>query len=196
MQRITRLVGIAVLAFSPAIASAQDATPKTLSVGVSGGASIPMGDLRKYGDLNTGYNVTAHLLLSPASIPRLGFRADVSYDSWKPKGVSGVKNAFSQRNLGVYANAIFKSSAAMSIKPYVLGGVGFNNAKTSGTGFQTSADNNVGMQGGGGLEFQLSGFTTFFEAKLVHSFDGKKFVNTSTESSSTNWVPVTFGIRF
>jgi len=190
MKRITRLVGIAALVFSPAMASAQNATPKTLSFGVSGGASLPMGDVGDF--YNTGYNVTGHLLLSPTSLPRLGFRADVSFDSWKAKEVLGVDPDVSLRNLGVSANAIFKSAAPMSIKPYVLGGVGFYNAKASGsfggTGSgSTESNSSVGVQVGGGLEFQLSGFTTFLEAKFVNAF---------TEGSSTNWVPVTFGIRF
>ena len=80
----------------------------------------------------------------------------------------------------------------MSIKPYVLGGLGLYNAKASGSfggigSGETESRSNIGIQAGGGLEFQLSGFTTFLEAKFVNSF---------TEGSSTQWVPVTFGIRF
>jgi opacity protein-like surface antigen len=190
MRRITRLVGIAALALVPAIAAAQDATTKTLSFGVSGGASLPIGDVGDF--YNTGFNVTGHLLLSPASIPKLGFRADVSFDSWKAKEILGVDPDVSLRNIGVSASAIFKSSNPMSIKPYVLGGLGVHNAKASGsfggTGSgSTESETNVGVQAGGGLEFQLSGFTTFLEAKFVNSF---------TESKSTTWIPVTFGIRF
>jgi opacity protein-like surface antigen len=197
MKQIARLVGIAALALSPAIVSAQDAMAKTLSFGVSGGASIPMGDLSSGGALgiggvNTGYNVTGHLLLSPASMPRLGFRADVSWDSWKAKEVLGVDPDVTLRTLGISGNVIFKSAAPMSMKPYLLGGVGAYNSKQSGSfggsGSGSSESNtSLGIQGGGGLEFQLSGFTTFLEAKFVNAF---------TEGSSTSWVPVTFGIRF
>lgn len=188
MKRITRLVGIAALAVSPALLSAQSTTPKTISVGVSGGASVPIGDLSD--GVKTGYNVTGHLLLSPASMPRLGFRADVSWDSWKGKETVPSVDA-TYRNLGVSANVIFKSAQPMSIKPYVLGGVGVHNSKASFDGAvgsaETDSDTNVGIQAGGGLEFQLSGFTTFLEAKFVNSF---------TEGSSTRFLPVTFGIRF
>ena len=191
MKRITRLVGIAMMAGLPSLVQAQATTPKTISVGVSGGASIPMGDVGDF--FNTGYNVTGHLLLSPASMPRLGFRADVSWDSWKAKEILGVDPDYSLRNLGVSANVIFKSAAPMSIKPYVLGGVGVFNAKgtgdfgsTAGSG-ETESSTNAGIQAGGGLEFQLSGFTTFLEAKFVNSF---------TEGKATRWVPITFGVRF
>ena len=153
-----------------------------------GGASVPVGDLGNAVDL--GYTLGAHVLLSPSSLPALGFRADITYDSWKEKGIlNSVANA-KTRNIGVMGNVILKSSSAMAIKPYAIGGLGLVNSKRSGTIGSVSvtgaSQSNFGAQVGGGLEFQLSGFTTFVEAKFVNAFATK----------SVNWVPITFGIRF
>jgi opacity protein-like surface antigen len=189
MKRITRLVGIAMVTALPALAQAQDATTRPLSFGVSGGASIPMSDL---GDVaETGFNLGAHLMYKPASLARVAFRGDVTYDRWAFKGAGAQSVDATSSALGVTANVIFKSASAMTIKPYVIGGVGLISSKVSGDlgpiTYDSDSRSNLGIQGGGGLEFQLSGFTTFLEAKFVNSF---------TENKSTNWVPVTFGIRF
>jgi len=186
---MTRLVGIAVLAALPSLAQAQAAPARAISFGVSGGASLPMGNL---GDIaETGYNLGAHILLSPPSFTNLSFRGDVTFDRWALKGTIANAADANLRALGVAANAIFRASSAMTMRPYAIGGVGFYSAKGSGTigGLTVSdeSDNNFGIQAGAGLEFQLSGFTTFLEAK---------FVNVFSENNSTNWVPVTFGIRF
>ncbi|MEO7358995.1 MAG: outer membrane beta-barrel protein [Gemmatimonadaceae bacterium] len=188
MNRIVRLVGIAVCAALPAVSQAQTSTARPVSFGVMGGASVPMGDLGDAVDL--GYTLGAHVLLSPSSLPKLGFRADVTYDSWKEKGILNSAANATTRNIGVMGNVILKSSSAMAIKPYVIGGLGLVNSKRSGSiagvSVNGASESNLGAQVGGGLEFQLSGFTTFIEAKFVNAFADK----------SVNWIPVTFGIRF
>ena len=191
MKNISRFVGIAALAALPALATAQSTmTTRPVSFGVSGGASFPLSDL---GDaVDVGYTIGAHVMLSPASMHMLAFRGDVSFDSWKLKNSSKA----SYRALDVMGNVILKSGSAMAIKPYLIGGLGLVNSKASASSatvggstvtVESKSTSNFGVQGGGGLEFQLSGFTTFLEAKFVNAF---------TEGNSTHWVPVTFGIRF
>jgi hypothetical protein len=43
------------------------------------------------------------------------------------------------------------------------------------------------VQGGAGLAFQLSGFSTFVEGRLVNVF---------SDNTSIRYVPITFGVRF
>lgn len=190
MKSISRLVGIATLVALPAMAQAQSSTTsRPVSFGVSGGASIPIGDFGDNADL--GYTVGAHVLLAPASLQMLAFRGDVTYESWKSKDKTVDASA---RALGVMGNVILKSSSAMAIKPYAIGGLGLLSYKSKATATvggttvtgESKSDNNFGAQVGGGLEFQLSGFTTFIEAKLVNDFS----------DPSVRWVPITFGIRF
>lgn len=194
MNRIIRLVGIAVCAALPVVSGAQTSTARPISFGVMGGASVPVGDFRDGADL--GFTLGAHLLLTPSSMPALGFRADATYDRWALKGVGASIVDGNSSTLGLMGNVILKSSSAMNIKPYFIGGLGLLSSNTSGSvagvNFSGDRDNNLGVQAGGGLEFQLSGFTTFIEAKFVNAF--AKGAN--NDRKSVNWIPVTFGIRF
>lgn len=195
MNRITRLVGIAALAAAlPSVTSAQATSSKPISVGVTAGASLPIGD---FGDgYETGFTVGGHVLLAPSSMSMLAFRGDVTYDRWKAKGglLSAVDGNLS--NIGVMGNVILRSGSAMAIKPYAIGGLGMQSSKFSVSGGNTTVtydrENNFAVQAGGGLEFALSGFTTFVEAKFVNAFakDG------NGDRQNVNWIPITFGIRF
>jgi len=57
----------------------------------------------------------------------------------------------------------------------------------TGSARRSESDTNLGIQLGGGLTFQLSGFSTFLEAKYVNAF---------TEGDNATWIPITFGVRF
>lgn len=198
MKSISRLVGIATLAALPAMAQAQSTTTsRPVSFGVSGGASIPTGDFGDASDV--GYTLGAHVLLAPASLQMLAFRGDVTFDSWKTKKTFGDG---STRALGVMGNVIVKPGSAMAIKPYAIGGLGLVNSKSKGSitsgGVTLSVENkstsDLGAQVGGGLEFQLSGFTTFIEAKYMTVFAGSD--DSSNNNNKLHWIPLTFGIRF
>ncbi len=179
MIRSMRVVGLAALLTAlPAALSAQSTRP--ISFGVSGGLSVPTGDL---GDaVDAGYSVAGHVYFKPSGSSMLGFRGDVSFDRWAFKGNSDV----STRNLAVVANALLDIGAGSSsaIAPYVLGGVGLFNGKSSVNNSESSSE--VGVQAGGGLRFKLSGFSTFVEAKYVNVFS----------DPSTGYIPITFGVRF
>jgi hypothetical protein len=49
------------------------------------------------------------------------------------------------------------------------------------------AETDFGINGGVGLEFTLTGMSTFLEARYVNVF---------TEGESTAFIPITFGILF
>ena len=70
------------------------------------------------------------------------------------------------------------------LRPYALGGLGLFNTRNPET---DQSDTNLGLQVGGGLTFQLSGFSTFAEAR---------FVNVFSDGRSSRYVPITFGVRF
>jgi hypothetical protein len=182
------MVGLAAAVAAPALLSAQAMSDKPLSFGVSGGLSMPMGDL---GDgLSSGFVVAGHVYFKPASFNALRFRGDVSYDKWGAKNGNSTANA-DFRSLGVVANAIYEVNSTSMARPYVLGGVGLFNSKfiydVGGTSGSTPSATDLGIQGGGGLAFKLSGFDTFLEAKYVNVFG---------DGSSANWIPISFGVRF
>jgi hypothetical protein len=74
----------------------------------------------------------------------------------------------------------------IGVKPYLSGGLGMYNTKVEAFGEEDSATD-VGLNGGVGLEFTLTGMSTFVEARYVHIF---------TEGEATQIIPITFGIMF
>ena len=192
MKRSLRLFGLAVVVALPAMVSAQESRPVTF--GVSGGLALPIGDLGK--GYSSGFDVTGHLAFKPASFTSLSFRGDVSFDRFGAKNSVGSTDV-NLRAIGVTGNAIysFPQSSPAVVRPYVIVGVGGFNTKSSfknsTVSLESPSSTDVGVQGGGGINFQLSGFTTFVEAKFVNVFSGS-----GGNSSSATWIPITFGFRF
>jgi hypothetical protein len=179
MKRALRAFGLAMALAAPATLVAQTADTRTISIGASGGLSLPLGNR---GDaLESGYALAGHVYLRPATFTALRFRADVTLDRFNFKGAGND----SFRSLGIVGNMLydFPTATTSMVRPYAVGGLGLFNLKAS----DADGDSNLGIQVGGGLNFQLSGFTTFAEAK---------FVNVFTDGGSTRYVPITFGVRF
>lgn len=161
---------------------------KPISFGAMGGIAIPSGDGSE--DTKTGFNLTGSAYLQPASSGALSFRGDVGYDRFTAEETSDVSVSF----LSFTANARYvlgSSSAEGGIRPYLIGGGGLYRGKLSinisGTSV-SETETDFGISGGLGLEFQLSGFTTFAEGRFVNVF--------GEGDSSARWIPITFGIRF
>ncbi len=181
MNRFSKYVAAAAVMVAPAMLSAQSSA---VGFGVSGGLSVPTGD---FGDaVDAGYSIAGHVFLKPSSMKSLRFRGDISFDRYAFKGnIDG-----NSRVLGFVGNALLDLASSGGVRPYVLGGLGAFNGKAStraGSVNVSTSDTNVGLQVGGGLNFQLSGFSTFLEAKYVNVF---------TENNSTGYIPITFGVRF
>ena len=70
------------------------------------------------------------------------------------------------------------------MRPYLIGGVGYYGQKPDVSGAKSV--NDLGLNGGIGAAFQLSGFTTFVEARYHHIMS----------DVTTQFIPVTFGISF
>ena len=181
MKRFTQYVAVAALMMVPAMVSAQSSTVR---FGVSGGLSVPTGDLAD--DVDAGYSIAGHLFLKPSSMESVRFRGDVSYDRFAYKGdIDGNRS-----NLGFVGNVLIDLTTDGGVQPYLLGGLGAFNGKNSRTGGsvdRSTSSTDFGIQLGGGLTFELSGFSTFIEAKYVNVF---------TNNTNTAYLPITFGIRF
>ncbi len=187
MKRSLQIVGLVSFLALPLAVHAQD--DKSVSFGASGGLSLPLGD---FADLaNSGYTVAGHIFLKPSGMAKLGFRGDVAYDSWGAKGIAGSLADGNRSALTFAANAMFSlGDDAAAMKPYLIGGGGMYRSKASFSvlGFEGSAEStDPGIQVGAGFEFKLSGFSTFVEGK---------FVNVFGDGGSSNWVPITFGVKF
>lgn len=196
MHRTLRLTGLLAFAALPLTAHAQSGEIRPISFGISAGLSLPMGDASD--SYSSGYNVTGHVAFRPAAFTNLSFRGDVGFDRFNAKeSVSLATLEGTLTAIGVTANAVYafpQSDMSAMLRPYVLGGVGFYNTKHDltvevgeGVEVDEGSDTNMGLQAGAGVEFALSGFSTFAEVK---------FVNVMGDGGSLRWIPVSFGFRF
>jgi hypothetical protein len=173
---ILTIAALAAVALSATTSSAQSTKP--VSLGISIGAAIPVGDLGN--DYKTGYNGTVSLGLQSTGSP-VGFRIDGMYNKLSVKNdrvVSLPDIILTSAN----ANLVY-ALPGVGMRPYLIGGGGIYGYKSDVSGAKTNTD--FGLNGGIGASFPLSGFTTFIEARYHHIF---------TPGTATQFIPVTFGI--
>ena len=164
------------LAAAPALVRAQ------VSFGVAGGLNAPVGRLGEIADL--GYNAAAGVNIGGTTVP-IGARLEIGYNGLGYKGGSG-----DVRIITGTANAIFNFGMTKDA-PYLIGGLGaYNRSSGSGTlGYGTSTTA-LGLNGGAGLRFPLSGLSTFLEARY-HVMLGN-----AADGTNYQFIPITFGIVF
>jgi opacity protein-like surface antigen len=154
---------------------------KTVSFGVSAGLTIPTEDFAD--EVDNGFNVGAHLGLRQPAWP-VGLRLDGQLNRFDLKGVSDVYVNI----IGVSLNAVLMSAGASEIKPYLIAGPSFFHEASYAEGATNEpSENNWGFNAGGGLQYQLSGFTTFLEARYNWMKSG---------DSHDAFVPISVGIMF
>jgi len=184
---ILAVAALAAVAFSTTSASAQ--SNKAISIGISGGAAIPVSDLGE--DFTTGYNGTASLMFRSFGSP-IGLRIDGMYNRMSVKNDRtitipgfGILDAIAISSAN--ANLVYNLPGT-GITPYLIGGAGVYNLKSDvEDADDPDSENKFGLNGGIGASFPLSGFNTFIEARYHHVF---------SENVATQFIPVTFGISF
>ena len=152
---------------------------------VGGGLTLPMGD---FGDnLSTGFHGMAAVGFTPANFP-VGIQIDGMYNRL---GLDDDDVDGNFRIIQGTANAVyrFQSSEDTKIRPYIIGGVGLYNGKLSGDdipdAFQES-ETDFGINGGAGFDFVAGSVALFVEGR---------FHNVFTEGESSNFIPITVGVR-
>lgn len=151
--------------------------------GLGGGLTMPQSDL---GDaFKSGFHGQVMLGFGMMALP-VKLRADLSYNNLGAEdgGLLGSDDDF--RAIGGALNAIV-GMGGIGVKPYLTGGAGFYNWKVG----DGDAQNDFGLNGGVGLEFSLTGMSTFLEVRYVKLFVGDEF-----DDLSAAFVPITFGIMF
>jgi opacity protein-like surface antigen len=184
MKRLLMALAAAAVPALAATASAQSAKP--VSLGISAGAAIPMGDFADF--YTTGYNGTVSLGLRSVGSP-IGLRIDGMYNRLSVKDdatitLPGFGFVESAAIASANANLVYNLPGT-GMTPYLIGGGGVYSTKLHGDNFDTDSENKFGINGGLGAAFPLSGFNAFIEARLHHIF---------SDGSSTQFIPVTFGI--
>lgn len=173
-----RLVGCAaVIAAFMTVAEPTYAQRRT-TLGFAAGATVPVGDL---GDAtSTGFHVLGTLAISGTATSPIGFRVDGMYNSLSGKSSGPDVNVWT-----VNGNLVYAFPGGLAATPYLIGGAGWYNTKADQSGAESS--NDLGINGGIGARFALSGFSTFAEVR---------FHNVFSDPNSLRVVPLTFGILF
>jgi opacity protein-like surface antigen len=175
------VVGLAVML------SAQAAQAQALSFGVGGGIVVPTGTLA---DGNgTGWSGTALLRVQPPASP-IGLQVDAFYTRFGLDGGAGHS-----RLLGGTANAVYAFPGVSMARPYLIGGLGLYNGKTTITGVGSSdAATKFGVNAGAGFNFGLGKAQLFAEGRFHAMF---KSVTDATGAEKTGYmIPLTVGLRF
>lgn len=183
---------VRVVAMGLAVAvSAQNAHAQTgVSFGLGGGAAVPTGTL---GDgAKTGWSSEVVARVKPGASP-VGLQLDGFYNRFGlQSGIDG-----NSRMIGGTANAVLAFPIAGPARPYLIGGVGVYNGKTTVTGGPaTDSETKFGANGGAGLDVAVGKSASVFAEGRFHAIF-KGVTNATTAAEETAYmVPVTLGLRW
>jgi hypothetical protein len=172
-----------------ATAGAAPAVAQGAKFSVGGGLTLPLGD---FGDAaSTGFHGLAAVGFQPANLP-VGFQVDGMYQRF---GVQDAPDDFDGNTQLIQGTAnvvyTFTTAEASTFHPYLIGGVGLYNFKPTGDDLQALVgDESVtdfGINAGAGFDFQAGNVGLFVEGR---------FHNVFTEGESSNFIPITVGVRF
>ncbi len=156
---------------------------------LGGGLGVPLGDFDDAAKL--GWHGLAAVSLVPEGWP-VGIQFDGSYQQFSLEdagGFTGLKTRFIQGTGNVVFK--FKTSEESTFRPYLLGGVGVYNLKT------TAEDDPGDLLGGGETDFGLNAGAGFdFKAGGAGLFLEGRFHNVFSSGSNTQFFPISVGIRF
>ena len=171
-----------------------NAPARPWKIGGALGATIPLGDFSDGADL--GFHLGGLFEYKQPSLP-VSWRGELTYhrnglkDDYFSQipGVGNLDGNFSMFNF--IANVVYPfGDAAKTWRPYGIGGLGVYKLKASAdfNGIDISdSQTKFGLNLGGGIQFNLSGFDTFVEMRYHTVF---------TESSNTSFIPISFGFKF
>ena len=158
------------------------------SFSLGGGVTLPLGD---FGDAaGTGFHGLAAVTFVPSGSP-VGIQVDGMYQRLgvDDDPVFGEIDADFQVIQGT-ANAVYTFTTAeeSTFHPYLIGGVGLYNMKLTGDDVPDGIDSETdfGINAGAGFDFRAGAVGLFVEGR---------FHNVFTEGESTNFIPITVGVR-
>jgi len=201
MRSLTHLVtAVAIITASASVAGAQAATSltKPISVGISGGVSVPNGELANgasggFTGVNTGYNITGSIAIALPVLP-FEIRGDAAYNRFGSKNAvfaQEVGNNSYNADVGVTSltvNIVYPFPIPTPIvRPYIIGGIGDYDVRTSPTTSGSTSQSNFGYNIGAGVKVSLVGFNVFAEARYNH---------VNQDNGSVAFTPITVGVMF
>ena len=185
MRAFRSVVLGAVLMASVGVAPAVAQAGAKFSLG--GGLSVPLGDFGD--DAGTGWHGLAAVSFAPTGSP-VGVQVDGMFQRFGLDDSPFFGDDANFRMIQGTANAVYKfqTSEDTKVRPYLIGGVGLYNGKVTGddvTG-DPESQTDFGINAGAGFDFVAGAVGLFVEGR---------FHNVFTEDESTNFIPITVGVR-
>jgi len=169
---------------------------RTVSFGIGGGVSVPVKEAERV--FQNGFNGQGFVRVSLGALP-IALRADFTYQNFDLKSVqyNGPTPGSLASGTGTVMSGLANAQLMLwsgHLRPYLIGGLGAYNVKTEldGAPDQSQSDTKFGVNGGGGVQIDLSGFNLYAEARVDNVFTEKGLIDTD----QIQVVPVTFGIVF
>ena len=150
------------------------------SFSVAAGAAVPVGSTAD--GVKMGYNATIGVGFKPPLAP-IGLRIEGALNQMDAKGTASG----SSRIMAGIANLTLSGAGMPIPMGYLIGGVGMYNFSVTGTPIKPPSETKLGFNVGAGINFHLTGFSTFLEARFHY---------VSTSGSSVKFIPITFGLKF
>jgi hypothetical protein len=166
------------LVAAPRVSNAQLGVLKPFQLGIAGGASQPMSDLKTSN--NMGYNGTVAMGINLPFIP-VGLRVDGAYNQFGAK-TGGPKLHI----ISATGNLVWKLPN-VGVAPYLIGGAGLYIPTVEVSGLPSASENHFGWNAGAGINLPLTVVKAFVEAR---------YNSVSVNGSTIQFVPLTFGIMF
>jgi opacity protein-like surface antigen len=189
-MRVTKALGALAIGL---LMSASSLHAQGVEFSLGGGLGVPLGDTSDRDKL--GWHGLAGLSFVPAGWP-VGIQVDGQFHQFKlddavqpPGGNLKDRLIFGTGNI-VYK---FKTSETSSIRPYLIGGGGVYNLKTTGAnnvGTVLGTDNSTtkfGLNAGAGFDFKAGSVGLFVEGRFHDVF---------TDGTDYRFIPITLGLRF
>jgi hypothetical protein len=163
------------LAATPALGAQQTQPTEGIRFGVGGGLTLPIGD---YADFDkAGWHVLG-LIQFPISQSPIHARFDAMYGQTSHDVGSGNTTL-----TGATGDLLYHlGNRASTVRPYVLGGLGFYNADFGG-----ASESKFAFGVGGGILFSIG---------TMHAFLEGRYMSVQTSNSSLNFLPVSLGLMF
>jgi outer membrane protein with beta-barrel domain len=155
---------------------------QTAEFSLGGGVSVPLGT---FDDLvKVGWQGTAAVTLTSRRSP-LGIQVDGSFSRFADETPLDIK---SQQVYGT-VNAVYRfhTSEDAPYRPYLIGGGGVYNSKTTGSDAPEGSSTKFGINVGAGFDFSLGGAALFVETRFHDIF---------RKGPNFKFLPITVGIRF
>jgi outer membrane protein with beta-barrel domain len=155
---------------------------------LGGGVGVPLGTFDD--QTKMGWHGLAAISFIPNGWP-VGIQFDGQYQQYKLDGSSSLKDRFIVGTGNIVFK--FKSSEDATFRPYLIGGGGVYNFKTTGTndlGTIIDTDNSTtkfGLNAGAGFDFKAGGLGLFIEGRFHDIF---------TTGEDLKFIPITLGLRF